>query len=460
MNAILIYVCGNYYKGWVMYIMNSKISISRNSKIPYNFVALNVIMLLVIFLPRSVNFRYIIILALVILSFFADGVKTKYLNMNLGMFIYAGTFIISEVIHLYSGSLKDIFVFLTMFVFLRYIIFVGLGDMNRFLNFLEGISIFSVIYGILGIIEAFTTFNIFDLIFDRSFELVGANTYRYGIYRGHGVCTISINNGMLLVFFLCITGYLLFNHISKRRKILTVTYFVLLVAIGLNLSRMVWLVAIATQCIIAVKCGMSWILKRVAIVLAIFIILLPILGQFIETVQSFLQSMFLSLINLDYMESNSGAGGIGERLMLWSVVFEKVKDSKVFGVGFMENFSVQMTTIYGSTITKESIEIHWLYVLWQKGLFGMIGFIIYQISCLVYCWKRKKQQFEEQHFSFNFLMVVVSISYFAAIFSFAGFEDLYFFYIMFSICEAYNNILKKESSSKTGFSHNKIEEIL
>lgn len=408
-----------------------------NRKPSYFIIVITVLCLL--FIPRHINSKYIFIF---ILTAFLTLRKHNFIihKFPIGMSVYFATRICSYVINYENNSILNIFNFIVTFLFVREIVLKIIKKSSDFKSVIKIISYIFLIYSLLCILESISGINIFDTIFNRNISISGGNGYRYGILRSHGACTMSINNGIILVMGLSIVSYYLFNYASSA--IFKLTYVCLWISIILNLSRMVVFIAVLSQIIIAIKCGFAWLIKRILLFLTIIIIGLFISENGIKNVVDLFNSFFGPIFNTDLINAASNLGGIGNRLELWSVVFDRVKDSIIFGNGFDAslNYAVEYSMGGGYWI-KDSIEVHWLSTLFQTGLFGLIGFISYQLYCLKSTYKNRNYIVDEKIFSFNYLAFILSIFYFISLFTVSGFEDLIFYYFVFNLFEAYNRIV-------------------
>lgn len=417
-------------------------------KIKFSQIAL-VFCVLFYLIPRTENIKYLIILGILILIFLLNGKIIKLHRMPWYMLIYVTTYILSYILHFYGRSIIEIFIFLAYFFVMREVLFNSIKDYKSFNAIINYFVIIFSTYALLGIIEAITGFNLFDLVFNRTIEATGANSVRYGIIRWHGLCTNSINNGMLLTVILALAGYRLFNFNAKSKKALwSVCYFLLCIGIILSMSRAVIFIAFVSQLIIASHNGFKKLAKRCLFVfLTVCIINLLMNGSLIRVLEIG-RSMFSAIFS-STIDAQNGIGGVGNRFQLWDWVYDAVENNLMLGMGFEKDFSqsVPYTTGYGYW-TKTSIEVHWLSVLYEKGLFGLTGFIIFELGCIKSLWKNRKVYITNKHSGFPFMMLIISVGYFMALFTFTGFEDLQFYYLLFFLYEIYLKISLSSTVSR------------
>lgn len=245
---------------------------------------------------------------------------------------------------------------------------------------------------------------------------------------------------------------------KKSRVFWAVTWFIIGLDVILILSRTVIAVGVLVQLVLFRKQGVKWISKRLLVIVPILVGLVFLNMDTMSSLMDTVKSLFYPIINELFGTSLSVSTGqifqgSGQRFQLWSWIYESVKENLLFGKGFTDPFSREYVNsiISGQyagtkyTAVKTSIEVHWLYVLYQKGLFGLSGFIAFQIGCIKRTMRKGVSAFEEK-LSFQYVMMVVTISYFAMLFTCSGSEDLYFFYILMGLYGAYLKICANERS--------------
>lgn len=420
----------------------------RKSNVSMSFT-FAVMMLIIQFIPMSSgNIKYYTCMIVVLFaSMVFCRIRKKNLRMPGFMIAYGITYIMSYLIHYYNDSARQVIVFFVGFWGVRYVILNGIKSKGEFLKFVDYIIVFFALYSILGIYESFTSINLFDILFKREVVLDFANAIRFGIRRNHGMCSVSINNGMLLNIVLAIAGYRLFN--SRKADIKTLICYILIWSdLILTLSRQVILMSVIIQLVLAAKCGFTWIVKRITCIILISFALWLCMGDTLSSIFSNITAMFLPLLEIinpaysSYYNWSEGIGGIGERGELWGWIYAAVRNQLVFGMGYETPFSIALSN---NTI-KTSIEVHWLYVLYLRGLFGLFGFIIYQIGCLKKVISHKDDM-GEIRVDFPFVMLILTLGYFASLFSCSGWEDLKFYYMVFAVFECYARLGDNSLSS-------------
>lgn len=384
--------------------------------------------------PGDSNRKAYIMFMFLLLLFFERKLDYKcLLGVGTPRWIYVISYVSILLINYYKWSLPVCSLFLIVFFLGRYILIQGINDENAFNMVINAVLFVFSIYAILGIIEAFTRINVFDIILGRSFELYGANNLRGSIYRGHGISTVSINNAMIVYMAWMLATFKLYN----KKKLSSIIEYIL---IGLHLilifSRMLILVGLISQIIILTRTKRIIKLKVILLITAAIFVSMLIPTEGGGLVDSMIESFVPLIQELFGGKNHIGAinwGGTGERIIIWQWVFERMKGKLLFGNGFTTDFAYRY--FYdGHYYTKQSIEVQWLYILFQKGLWGLVGYIVYQIDAIVRPFLMTKK---ENGVSFSFVFLVMTCGYFISLFSCAGLEDVQFFYLFFALFEAY-----------------------
>ena len=157
----------------------------------------------------------------------------------------------------------------------------------------------------------------------------------------------------------------------------------------------------------------------------------------LEFANKYFKPLLDELINFDSSQTINW-GGSGERLALWGWVWEFVKGNALFGIGFESQFS-HVFFANGFWKTKVSVEVQWLYILLQKGFFGLLGFVAYEWYCLRETFRAFRNDLHERP-NIPIVFFVMAAGYFLNLFTCAAFEDLEFFYVLFAIVEGYTEL--------------------
>lgn len=311
---------------------------------------------------------------------------------------------------------------------------------KHFLSVIDFIIAIFAIYSILGIIESIFHWNFFDVLTGTQVEYIGANEIRFGLARNRGAYGVSINNGMILCLEACLTLYRMASskNITVAYK---VAYALIVLDAFLTLSRAVWLYLAFIN--IAVYLSMS-LNKKVSLISKMFIVgllILVLLSMFLPTaltsVLDIADKMIGSILETFGLTAEENeVGDLGNRLDLWAWVWLSVRDSLLWGKGFLTQFSYNL-----GNWNKESIEITWLYVLFRTGFIGLCGYLVFQIGCVYSAIKNITKNMKinlSEKFSFYFL--IGTIGYFFAQFSASSDSDLVFYYILLALLISKSNL--------------------
>ena len=379
--------------------------------------------------------RYLLIIGLAAVQIMFDGMSIRRIEFSIWEYIYLFTLLGSYVIHFSRPtSYYGILSVLGFFVCTRYLMCIQIKRQVDVNWIIDVVLFLGCIYAALCLIEDFTQFNLFDIVFSRSVISGGANSFRSGVFRGHGVCSVSTNNAMLLYLIWILSTFKFYEKGCKRKY--KVFFWIIGAATFMCQARMVILAGIVLQCVVAIRSGVSKAVRRFLLATTAVSVLL----FFNPALQESINQMFMPIYEEIFLgETHSNIKGVsmygsGHRAVLWTWVYETIKSNLLFGKGFVEQF--KYTYDAGSyNATKTSIEVHWLYVMYQKGLFGLFGFISYQIGVLRLLFSnRNKRKIAD----FRFVMMVGTVLYFIMLFGCSGFEDLVFFYFMVTLYILYS----------------------
>lgn len=358
------------------------------------------------------------------------------------------------LVHFTDRSLIDNAISIIKIIAPFYIILVGITTMDRFMVMLRFIVKAFTVYGVFGIIETITKFNIFDALTGTKVVYEHANALRFGLARNRGALDVSINNGMLLCLVLCVAAYVLIYASKKERKWYQLCYIIIFVDTFLTLSRAIWMELIITQILIFVVLTPRSKRKIIGRILLICVcgglILMLIKPDVLEKVVYIFKEMFSSTYDAfsgtDTAESGEMSYGVGHRFLLWKWVWEKTQGYLLLGTGYAIPFVYVATPTY----IKKSIEVMWLYMFYHVGFVGLFGYIVFQIGSITHMikgHKAEKKVDEDKKITFNYVMLVATVLYFVTQFSCSAFEDLKFYYIMLALVFAYNKICKRNLMS-------------
>ncbi|MEO2263759.1 O-antigen ligase family protein [Dorea sp. YH-dor228] len=398
------------------------------------------VLILIQFLPTNgTSVRpYLFVLILMLFS----SLKKTEMRLDIFCCIYAITTVLSYIIHYYAGTLGLLIAFIAFFIAAPFIVKCNVNSMVIFEKTIRFIVICFTVYALLCIIESFAGINVYDLLFQRSVSLTGANEPRYGFYRSHGLSTVSINNAMFLNMAWLLAAYRMYTGRKKVGRVFQ--FWIIGAAMLLTMSRAAIVVGVVSQLILARKKGIAWASKKLLLAIIIAVMGAIFYSKEVFSLVNFVEDMFAPIIANITGKDNNTVGGVGERLLLWSWVYEKVKDNLLFGMGYDTPFRYSYSGtsgIYSWTAIKSSIENQWLYILYQSGIIGLSGFIVFVLGCIKNVSEKINTLFESgRGITFKDTMQVLTIGYIIELFSCAAAEEIQFFYILLALFSVYKKL--------------------
>lgn len=322
-------------------------------------------------------------------------------------------------------------------------------DEFRFDYFIDCFIIMLTVYDIMGIIETLTGFNIYDVISGDS----SGSSIRFGLTRFCGAGLVSSNNANFLLLASIIVLYrILHCDDEKKRKRYIAIYVLNAIALCCTLTRAPIMLFFALQVVWLAKAGVFRLLNRYflwIIIAAVVVVVMIVFVPQINTIVTNFTAMFEALFNASTADSisssfGSNARGTGERLQLYEWVTQQIKGSEIFGKGPNTAFMQEWTTSYGVRVTKNSLENHYLMVLYQFGAVGLVTFICHFLYMLFSISHLGKCVFRQQADKWNICNMVSwgIITMIPAMFVTGLFDELRMLYIMIALSVSYALIAK------------------
>lgn len=336
-------------------------------------------------------------------------------------------------------------------------------DLQSFLNIFIQCT---VIYSILCIIQTFTGFNIFDAISGAKSGVASTSVYyRFGLVRSYGSFTTSINNALFLVLAICIILYEIENETNMRKKRKKrVALVISSSAVVATLSRFPMMLLALVFIAWLLKKGILQFLLKNIVKITIVIIIICMVFTFSESVRNVTENfvnMFVAVFDdsaKDNISESFGvnAGGVGERVLLYTWVGEKIKGKEAFGLGPNADIVFKYTDEWNKVREKTSIENQYLKMLSYFGYIGLILFILFTGKVLVYTIKRLKYS-PQRVFDFWYMALIAQLSYIICMFSVASVDDMrtYFMIIacVYIVAGKFHNVAEvEECEDKIGHS--------
>jgi len=424
-------------------------AIMGNKFLLKNFT-IDVFAFLVMFLPRRLYFfgafsyRIVILFVLILCLILRKG-KLSISNTIIDIptviyFVIAG---IISFIHLQFSTGIGYIIDTCLVLIIIYNLLQKEQDINRFINVF---LLFLSIYAALGILECLTGFNIWDLV--RS---AGYQRYRFGLYRSYGSSTNFTNNGAFLMLCLPIVVWKMQQEEVHKKKYAFI-YGLVLLNILATLTRSIILCTIFLQFIWLLKAGMIQFIKKhfvqvmAAAAALVLLIHIPVIYNFLN---QFI-SMFVALY--DYETANeisdsfgSNAGGMGQRFLLYTWIFDAVKDKILFGLGPNYPFEYAFMTLTGKRMIKTSIENQYLVHLYRYGMTGLISYLFMLISIISRLWKNMESDLAEKgrKCTYGFMILTTVFIYFISGLSFAASDDFRMLFLILSLYFVHCQLTKR-----------------
>lgn len=409
---------------------------------------------LVMFLPRRLYFfaafsyRILILFVFVLCLILRKG-KISIPNkiINTPMIIY---FVIAEIISFIHLQFSTGIGYLIDTLLILIIIDNLLQEERDFEKFINVFLLFLTLYSILGILECLTGFNIWDLVSSTNFQ-----RYRFGLYRSYGSSTNFTNNGAFLMLCLPIVVWKMQQEEVHKKKYVVI-YGLVFLNILATLTRSIILCTMLLQFIWLIKSGMIQFIKKhflkvlAATVAVVIFINIPIVFNFFN---QFI-SMFIALYDYETANEISGsfgsnANGIGQRFLLYTWIFEAVKDKILFGLGPNCSFEYAWVTSTGKRMIKNSIENQYLVHLYRYGLAGLMSYLFMIISIISRLWKNKENNLNGKgtKCTFGFMILTTSFIYFISGLFFAASDDFRMLFLILSLFFVHCQLIKGGEST-------------
>lgn len=397
---------------------------------------------------NSVNFISLIFLvfSLVYLHF---KVRTIYLFLK-SYWIYMLVYSILAFMHV--GVVKSL-AYLISFLLVSFMLVNIINTSEIFENTIDLIIIAGVVNGIVGVVEAVTKNNLFQSSASHDIEFF--YEVRLGILR---VMT-TFGQPISYCIFQGIVGAIILYRLShdisdKKKKWLRIAYSIIFISMVISVSRAAIIAFLAVHIAILMKFSFKRFAKAVMILLPIvftvMIILVVIESKVIATLYN-ISIMFLSMafpnMSANYtVEFGKNANLIGNRLSLYAWVIGGTKGNEILGKGTDATFTHRLDAYS----TKNSIEVHYLYIYFKHGLMGLITLVMSYISIISVSFKnRKNPRLEiESLFSFNYLIFIVMFVYLLLLFSTQETDITRIFVVLISLLISYNIYEFKETSEE------------
>ncbi len=359
--------------------------------------------------------------------------------------------------NLISGSYTELMWFFIRTLIVCYVIVCVINSREKFE---KSINIIVYVFGVLsifGIIESVTHFNIFSIL-NTTGTALNYNDLRLGMIRIISYHSQTIVYCVSLMFAASLDLYAMSLDVNRKKiNILRVIYALICINVLLTISRSAILAFAASQVLIMLKSGFKKFVVRAAALFVLGIAALPVIAVLFPGVVDQLKNMLymlLALISPKYKDlvrsafGDDNVTGIGNRMDLYSWVWDKMKGNVLLGYGYNADFSYGHRVTgdgYAWTAVKETIEVQYLAILYYYGITGLVAEIIAYISLLYYTIKDKfKPASWEGKLSYSYIIFIVLICYYLMFFAVNQSSEYKLFYVIIMLLFAYRKNKKFE----------------
>lgn len=404
-------------------------------------------MAIILFLPYGallgpLHISNIILLGFYIIVLFKNGFKLRVPSEMKG-FSFVAFILIMLICYMKDFSIMS-YINTILHMFLPFMICVALIKTEKRLK--EALIVFEkacFIYSILGIIEAFTKFNIMYRVFGIELGMGTIDQMmRFGIYRPAGGASMTINNCIILSVCLLIV---LYNRSIKEEN----TRFSDIVAIMISINAILTFSRSALLLYFIVLLYYLFVSRALRIskkAIKRFLVALPIVSlvyiRIFKSINSAINQFYLmfNVVFNDSVESrlasNFGANpnGIGNRFELFGWIFERIENNKLFGLGN----SAQFSHAFSSTWIKTSIENEYATILFHFGWVGLVAHLILAIGIIHDIVKSPDNRDFETNISLKKYCLLFFVIYLVVMLTVAACEDFKMVALLFGLLIARN----------------------
>lgn len=357
-------------------------------------------------------------------------------------------YILIVCIYLYHGTFWGSLFFLIKSVGIIFIIYNSVNSLEKVEYMFNFIVKFVVIIAILGIVEAFTGFNVFDLI--RTVNNVESQV-RFGLYRSHAMMTVTHNYSAFLLFAETIIIYMWLKETNKKRKKnYRFAYMIVFIGMMLTLTRASIAAFLVLQFVLGWLTGAIQKPQNIIkAIIAIFLVWMCVEFFNIEAVKRVVDNfvlMFWAMMDANTASSISSefginVSGIGQRQDLYDWILDEVKGNGLLGLGPKARFS----KVINAGFIKTSIENQYLALIFRTGWIGMLSYVFFNIQLLFYLFKsRNYGEMINNRISLNGMMIFTFLAYLIMMFTFSEIDEIYFINIILGLLFSMNDMLDKK----------------
>lgn len=367
-------------------------------------------------------------------------------------YIWALVFVIISI--LYKNTYGIVTYFVPWFGIFAYYI-KEIDSKEKFIRTVDAIIIVGICVSILGLIEEFSGFNLFDLLNTDNYEIeVGA---RLGFRRIFSFSAHPITFSLYCLFIESMILYRFFLPATKNKLILIVGYILVFAAAVCTFSRSSLILIVVSLVVYLWLLGYKSFIRRamqiiIALILGLLVISFAFPGvgriissSFVLVMAVFSDSYASQLALLGYQWDPTG---IADRFDLWKMVFERMPGYYLLGHGpgtALTNAFV--VNSLGNRVEKTSIEVTPLLLLFRYGIFAVFFEELRNLKQISFNIKNRNIKSSwEGKLGFNKICLVLFILYFFALFTVNQTDTVRIYFIISAIFIAYNRTNAFESA--------------
>lgn len=267
-----------------------------------------------------------------------------------------------------------------------YLVLASITSKQKLFQLLDAIIIIVFFSCVMGIFEAITSINIFQIFSNSGLSFF--TDFRMGHIRIMAQFAQPIVYGFYLLLVSPLVVYRIVTAESKaKERFVKLTYILMWINVILTASRAAIAAFLILQLVYLFKLGHSKVVFRIAGFCTIFCIVILIDGIFNlgigNKINQFL-GMFAAIIGFSSTETYTG---VGNRFEIFDWVLETVGNNLWFGNGIDDKFAYKVHEWQ----IKESIENEYLNTFFHYGIVGVIFECTAFIGNLAYCFKLQRR---------------------------------------------------------------------
>lgn len=350
---------------------------------------------------------------LIVITFFILSKQYKLIKLQNSILFFWFFILCFSIQALFTQGVLSGVAYFVMYFLVPYIIINIVKDYKEFFKIIDMIIISGSILGVLGIVEAISKTYIF-----QEALLIAETGIRYGVLRSSVTFGHPINFGLFQSFVSILCFYRLNTSInSKLKKWYIISYIISVISLFLSVSRLAICMYLVVQLILLRQIGFKKLIKYLCFVCILIIILFSFSNILNFGISDLVNDFWISLLETiglgNINQTSEAVVGFGNRFDLYKWVVDSIGDNIILGMGINAEFSYKMYDWF----TKTSIEVQYLNIFYQFGLFGLIVLIFSYANSLKYFYKQMnvKSKYEKK-ITFTKVIFITFLVYYICLF--------------------------------------------